>query len=64
MNSLTLDSGWAPMNPSTGLPSTKAMTARMDWMPSWPGMVGWSSMFILTSLTLPPAARTALSMMA
>ena len=31
-------------------------------MPIWPGIAGWSSMFILTSLTLPLAARTAFSM--
>ena len=49
------------MKPSTGCPSLKAMTAGIDWMPSWPGIDGWSSMFILTSLTLPPAARTAFS---
>ena len=30
-------------------------------MPSWPAIGGWSSMFILTSLTLPPAALTAFS---
>ena len=30
-------------------------------MPIWPGMAGCSSIFILTSLTLPLAARTAFS---
>ena len=30
-------------------------------MPSWPAICGCSSMFILTSLTLPPAALTAFS---
>src|SRR5687767_7589707 len=30
-------------------------------MPSWPGICGCSSMFILTSLTFPPAALTAFS---
>jgi hypothetical protein len=54
--------GMAPMKPSTGWPSLKAMTAGIDWMPSWPAIEGWSSMFILTSLTLPPAAFTTFSM--
>ena len=49
------------MKPSTGWPLTKAMTAGIDWMPSWPGMAGCSSMFILASLTLPLAALTAFS---
>ena len=57
MNSRIWLSGMAPMKPSTGWPSLKAMTAGIDWMPSWPAIDGWSSMFILTSLTLPPAAR-------
>src|SRR5918994_4680047 len=49
------------MKPSSGWPFEKAMTAGMDWMPSWPGICGCSSMFILTSFTLPPAALTAFS---
>src|SRR5215212_589511 len=49
------------MKPSTGWPLVKAITAGIDWMPSWPGICGCSSMFILTSLTLPPAAFTAFS---
>src|SRR6202012_1487362 len=39
----------------------KAITAGIDWIPIWPGIAGWSSMFILTSLTLPLAALTAFS---
>ena len=54
-------SGMAPMKPSTGWPFLKAMTAGMDWMPSWPAIAGCSSMFILTSLTRPPAAATTFS---
>ena len=54
-------SGTAPMNPSAGWPLTKAITAGMDWIPIWPGIAGCSSMFILTSLTLPLAARTTFS---
>ncbi len=49
------------MKPSAGWPLTKAITAGIDWMPIWPGMAGCSSMFILTSFTLPLAARTAFS---
>ena len=49
------------MKPSTGWPFLKAMTAGIDWMPSWPAIAGCSSMFILTSFTLPPAARTTFS---
>ncbi len=37
------------------------MTAGIDWMPIWPGIDGWSSIFILTSLTLPLVALTAFS---
>ena len=58
---LTWLSGSAPMKPSTGWPLVKAITAGIDWMPSWPGICGCSSMFILTSRTLPPAAFTAFS---
>ena len=54
-------SGTAPMKPSAGWPLTKAITAGIDWMPIWPGISGFSSMFILTSLTLPLAAVTAFS---
>ena len=60
---MTWLSGSAPMKPSAGWPLTKAITAGIDWMPIWPGMAGCSSMFILTSLTLPLAARTAFSRM-
>ena len=49
------------MKPSAGWPLTKAITAGIDWMPIWPGMAGCSSMFILTSLTLPLAALTTFS---
>ena len=56
MKAFTWLSGSAPMKPSTGWPLTNAMTAGIDWMPSWPGIAGCSSMFILTSLTLPLAA--------
>ena len=58
---MTWLSGSAPMKPSAGWPLTKAITAGIDWMPIWPGIAGWSSMFILTSLTLPLAALTAFS---
>jgi hypothetical protein len=61
MKALIWLSGTAPMKPSAGWPPTNAITAGIDWMPIWPGMVGCSSMFILTSLTLPLAARTAFS---
>ncbi len=61
MKAVTWPSGSAPMNPSAGWPLTKAITAGIDWMPIWPGIAGWSSMFILTSLTLPLAARTTFS---
>ena len=60
-NATTWLSGSAPMKPSAGWPLTKAITAGIDWMPIWPGMAGCSSMFILTSLTLPLAALTAFS---
>ena len=33
-------SGSAPTNPSTGWPLSKAMTAGIDWMPSWPANLG------------------------
>ncbi len=49
------------MKPSAGWPLTKAMTAGIDWMPICPGIAGCSSMFILTSLTLPLAALTTFS---
>ena len=62
MKAVTWLSGTAPMKPSAGWPLTKAITAGIDWMPIWPGIAGCSSMFILTSLTLPLAARTAFSM--
>ena len=61
MKALTWLSGTAPMKPSAGWPLTKAITAGIDWMPIWPGIAGCWSMFILTSLTLPLAARTAFS---
>ena len=61
MKAVTWLSGTAPMKPSAGWPLTKAITAGIDWMPIWPGIAGCSSMFILTSLTLPLAARTAFS---
>src|SRR5689334_7697949 len=61
MNCVTWPSGSAPMKPSAGCPLTKAITAGIDWMPIWPGMAGCSSMFILTSFTLPLAARTTFS---
>jgi hypothetical protein len=61
MKALTWLSGTAPMKPSAGLPSIKAITAGIDWIPIWPGICGWWSMFILTSLTLPLALRTAFS---
>ena len=61
MKALTWLSGSAPMKPSTGWPLTKAKTAGIDWMPSWPAICGCSSMFILTSFTLPLAARTTFS---
>ena len=54
-------SGRAPMNPSTGWPRWKANTAGIDCTPSWPAICGCSSMFIFTSFTLPPAARTTFS---
>src|SRR6516165_7951532 len=53
--------GSAPRKPSTGWPLTKANTAGIDWMPSCPGIVGCLSMSILTSFTLPLAARTTFS---
>ncbi len=62
MKALTWLSGSAPTKPSTGWPLEKAMTAGIDWMPSWPAIAGWSSMFILTRRTAPLAARTAFSM--
>src|ERR1700759_479985 len=62
MKAVTWLSGTAPMKPSAGWPLKKAITAGIDWMPIWPGIAGCSSMFILTSLTLPLAARTAFSM--
>ncbi len=58
---MTWLSGSAPMKPSAGWPLTKAITAGIDWMPIWPGMAGCSSIFILTSFTLPLAALTAFS---
>ena len=61
MNAVTWLSGSAPMKPSAGWPLTKAITAGIDWMPIWPGIAGCSSMFILTSLTLPLAALTTFS---
>src|ERR1700758_990943 len=61
MKALTWLSGIAPMNPSAGWPLTKAITAGIDWMPIWPGIAGCWSIFILTSFTLPLAARTAFS---
>ncbi len=61
MKAVTWLSGSAPMKPSTGWPLTKAITAGIDWMPIWPGIAGCSSMFILTSLTLPLAALTTFS---
>ena len=61
MKAFTWLSGTAPMKPSTGWPRWKAITAGIDWMPSWPGIWGCSSMFILTSFTLPFAACTAFS---
>jgi len=61
MKALTCASGSAPMKPSAGWPLTKAMIAGIDWMPSWPGISGFLSMSILTSLTLPLAALTAFS---
>ena len=61
MKAVTWLSGSAPMKPSAGWPLTKAITAGIDWMPIWPGIAGCSSMFILTSLTLPLAARTTFS---
>ena len=50
------------MKPSTGWPFWKAMTAGMDLTPSCPAISGNSSMFILTSFTLPPAPLTTFSM--
>ena len=50
------------MKPSTGWPLTKANTAGIDWMPSWPAIAGCLSMSILASLTLPLAALTTFSM--
>jgi hypothetical protein len=61
MKALTWLSGTAPMKPSAGWPPTKAITAGIDWMPICPGIAGCSSIFILTSFTLPLAARTAFS---
>src|SRR5262245_1777633 len=61
MKALTRDSGSAPMKPSTGLPSWKANTAGIDCTPICPGICGCSSIFSLTSLTAPLAARTAFS---
>ena len=61
MKAVTWLSGSAPMKPSAGWPLTKAITAGIDWMPIWPGIAGCSSMFILTSLTLPLAALTTFS---
>ena len=61
MKPFTCPSGNAPMKPSTGWPRVKAITAGIDWTPSCPAISGCSSMFILTSLTLPPAALTAFS---
>src|SRR5438132_4882540 len=61
MNAATWLSGSAPRNPSTGWPLMKANTAGIDWMPSCPGIVGCLSMSILTSFTLPLAARTTFS---
>ena len=58
---MTWLSGSAPMKPSAGWPLTNAITAGIDWMPIWPGIAGCSSMFILTSLTLPLAAFTTFS---
>ncbi len=46
---------------STGWPLSKANTAGIDWMPSWPAICGCLSMSIFTSFTAPPAARTAFS---
>src|SRR5215471_8438285 len=61
MNAATWLSGSAPRKPSTGWPLTKANTAGIDWMPSCPGIVGCLSISILTSFTLPLAARTTFS---
>src|SRR5215813_7115371 len=61
MNAATWLSGSAPRKPSTGCPLTKANTAGIDWIPSCPGIEGCLSMSILTSLTLPLAARTTFS---
>ena len=61
MKAVTSLSGIAPMKPSAGRPSTKAITAGIDLMPICAGIDWCSSMFILTSLTRPPAAWTAFS---
>src|SRR5262245_20688689 len=61
MKAVTWLSGSAPRKPSTGWPLTKANTAGIDWMPSCPGIEGCLSISILTSLTLPLAARTTFS---
>ena len=54
-------SDWAPMKPSTGCPLSKANTAGIDWMRSCCAISGFSSMLILTSVTLPPASLTVFS---
>ncbi len=58
---LDLALGSAPMKPSIGWPRWKANTAGIDLTPSCPAICGCSSMFILTSLTLPLAALTTFS---
>ncbi len=55
------DSGRAPMKPSTGWARWKAITAGIERTPSRAAISGCSSMFILTSLTLPPADFTTFS---
>src|SRR3984885_4340276 len=62
MKAVTWLSGTAPIKPSAGWPLMKAITAGIDWIPICWATAGWWSIFILTSLTLPLAARTAFSM--
>ena len=53
--------GSAPMNSSTTLPSLKALTAGIDWMPKAWERRGLASVSTLTSSTWPPRLATAFS---
>ena len=61
MKDLIWLSATEPANPSTGRPSLKAKTAGIDWTRNCAASSWFSSMFILTMRTRPPAWVTAFS---